>query len=237
MRGIKIAGIFFVAILAIVYVFAVPSGPETLNQVTTSRYSTSDAKNLSAQAGNVSEVNFNATSITQTWQGYFGNITGQVVLGNGNNQTLYNWNLASPKGEIYATSVASVPAWTNIRCTNDTEITTEDTTLGANESRDADSVNNTFATKAHDPFYVGTVSIPQNDCYSVHLNNDTGAQSTYFSQVLLSDDASNPVIYTALIEDNVIGFDGATHDFQMIVGENGHGNSASTLYYFYVELE
>lgn len=237
MRGLKIFGILFVAVLALVSVVALPTGPGNVSEGPSSRYGVSGARNLSAIAGNVTEVSFDATAVTQNWQGYFGNITGTIVLGNSNNQSLYNWNLANPQGEIYATRYSGTPVWASVGCANSTHIDDEDTALNANQTRDADSVNNTFSTKDHVAFLVGSVPIAVDNCSSIYLNNNTGAQTTYFSEVLLSD-GTNPIIYTALIEDSIIGFDGLAHDFQMIVGEDGHlGDNDATPYYFYLEIE
>ncbi|HIH31417.1 TPA: hypothetical protein HA235_01795 [Candidatus Woesearchaeota archaeon] len=243
MRGLRIAEIlfvsFFIALIALVAVTAAPIGPSTVDEKGTSRYGLSTtAANLTAIAGNVTEVNFDATSITQTWQGYFGNITGNIVLGNANNDTLYNWVLAAPQGEVYATRDASVPAWAGIRCANSTEIGIEEVTnLGANESA-GDGVTETFSGSVHPGFSVGTEPILANNCSSTNLYNDTGSQTDSFFEVLLSDAASSNLIYTALLEDSVIGFDGKEHDFQMLVGEDGHaGDTAVTPYYFYLEIE
>jgi len=69
---------------------------------------------------------------------------------------------------------------------------------------------------------------------------------SHFQEVLLTVNNSQAVIYTAIIEnkDNrnepVMGFDNATHDFEMIVGDDGHAGpkqDTTTTYYFYVELQ
>lgn len=239
MKYLRIVGILFVFCFALALVSALPTGPSgPIVPISSSRYSASNAQTADAVAGNVTEINLNANAVTQTWQGYFGNITGNVLLGDASNNTLYNWALASPQGEIYATRTAAVPAWANVRCSNVSELSVEDAFVGANQTRDADSINNTFATQVHDPFFVGSVPIGQDSCYSTNLYNASGAQSLYFEEVLLSDAASHGVIYTGLIDDNIFGFDGRTHDFQIMVGEDGHsGDVATTTYYFYLELE
>ena len=43
------------------------------------------------------------------------------------------------------------------------------------------------------------------------------------------------VAYTALIDQNTGGFNNETHDFQMIVAEDG-SDEESTTYFFWVEL-
>ena len=68
-----------------------------------------------------------------------------------------------------------------------------------------------------------------------------------FQEVLLSVNNSDTVIYATIIENDqignrtdVMGFDNTTHDFQMIVGDDGHPGDkqdTTTQYYFYVEIE
>jgi hypothetical protein len=219
-------------------VFASPSGPSSVTNLGSSRYSSASAANVSALAGNVTELNFVANTITKTWQGYFGNITGTIVLGNSNNQSMYNWNITSPSGEIYATRTSGVPTWASVVCASAAQTTTEDTTLGVNSTTDQDAVNRTFLnTTAFSNFYVGNISINSTqNCRAVNLYNGSTAPSSSFQEVLLHDGTS--MIYTALITQDANGFDNRTHDFQMLVGENGHGiDVATTPYYFYLELQ
>jgi hypothetical protein len=216
---------------------ALPSGPASYTGLGSSSYSIPGAANISAIAGNVSELNFVANTITDTWQGYFGNVTGTIVLGNVNNQSLYNWNMTSPAGQIYATRVSSVPAWSSIRCADQTEIDAEDTALGVNQSIDQDSVNKTFLnTTSFNSFFVGGVNInTTQNCRVTYLNDENGVPSSTFAEVLLSDTSN--LIYTGLITTPTMGFDNSEHQFQMLVGENGHYEDATaTPYYFYLEL-
>jgi hypothetical protein len=40
-----------------------------------------------------------------------------------------------------------------------------------------------------------------------------------------------------LVNESALGFDSNSHDFQMIVGDDGHiGNEAPSTYYFFLEL-
>jgi hypothetical protein len=231
---------FFLVFLSLLgIVIAVPTGPNSVTNLGSSRYSSPAAANVSAVAGNVTELNFIANTITDVWQGYFGNVTGAIVLGNSNNQSMYNWSLTSPSGQIYATRNSSVPTWASIRCANATEVISEDTTLGVNITTETDAVNRTFFnTTSFNQFYVSgkNINTTQN-CYAVQLYNSSGISSTNFAEVLLSDNVGSRMIYTGLITNPAIGFDNRSHQFEMIVGENGHnGDTAITPYYFYLEL-
>jgi len=45
------------------------------------------------------------------------------------------------------------------------------------------------------------------------------------------------MIFTSIMQQDKVGFDGATHDFEMIVVEDGQeGDSSPTAYYFYLEI-
>jgi hypothetical protein len=69
---------------------------------------------------------------------------------------------------------------------------------------------------------------------------------TNYQEVLLAVNHSQTIIYTTIIENDIlgnstdpIGYDNNTHDFQMIVGDDGHVGpnlDTTTTYYFYVEL-
>ena len=260
----KLLIIFYLtlAVLTITVVSAVPSGPTTdINPIKSERWSIWAPKTVAAEAGNVTEFNTDGSTITRTWQGYFGNITGKITLGDSVNNTLYDWNLASPQGEIYAVRNAAVPAWTSVVCASQAELQAEDLALGANESIDEDSVNRTFVVGgapdqlaryagsdfSHPLFYVENQTIVENSCPVATMYNSSSMPSPYFKEVMLSDGSAN-MIYTAIIAHTLNpfaesdGFDQRTHDFEMIVGENGHGNdigpsSIISTYWFYLELE
>jgi len=70
-----------------------------------------------ALAGNISELTIFAFTTTQTWQGYVGNVTGTVQLADSTDDVLYNWSLANPEGEIYASTNVTIQ-WREIQCLN-----------------------------------------------------------------------------------------------------------------------
>ena len=52
-----------------------------------------------------------------------------------------------------------------------------------------------------------------------------------------SGDLDYDLVYAALIQNNVYGFDSTIYDFQILLPESGlEGTQANTVYYFYVEL-
>src|SRR3989338_9613609 len=75
------------------------------------------AGNHSAIAGNVSEITLTAFSSTQSWQGYYGNVSGTIQLADSTDNVFYNWSESSPSGEVYSTVNGSV-SWTYVECFN-----------------------------------------------------------------------------------------------------------------------
>jgi len=259
-------GIMITLISLSTFVSALPVGPESIARPYDTRWPTWEALNQTAIAGNVSELNFDGSTITRTYQGYVGNVTGWIVLGDASNNTLYDWTLASPQGEIYAVRDPTPPLWGTVVCASAGNILAEDETrLGVNETKDEDSVNNTFVVGGapdqrnrftgvladlayHPQFWTANQSIAAGTCPQATLYNSTYEPSSDFKEVLLEDSTQSFIIYTAIISHTINqlgdtpGFDGRVYDFEMLVGENGHGTedgetATVSTYWFYLELD
>ena len=235
-----------------VFTQALPQGPATVQRGTPDRRTTVDVNGtgttVQAQAGNVTALNINSTRLTARWQGYYGNVSGVITLDDAMNNTLYNWQLASPQGEIYASngSASGKVTWSNIFCFNYTNNLSDGSSrvqrfngtdlegiLGSN-IYDKDSVNSTFNVTFAGSFSVGSTAISSTSgCRQTTLFVSDAYQTTRFVEVLLSDNDS--IVFTSLLEQDATGFSGSTLDFEMIVGENGD-TVAATNYYFFVEL-
>lgn len=239
MKGTKnlVIMVALVTLFIVSIVSAAPIGvlDSSVTGVSSSTRSTIAPYNISAQAGNVTEMNIDAITITNYWQGYYGNVTGTIVLADSSNATMYDWTQATASGQIYASRSNSI-TWSGIVCANAGNITAEDAAIGATGK--TDSVSNTFSVSTeHEAFVVGTVSIGAGTCAEANLHNETGGKELdLFTNVLLADSSSN-MVYTSILNNDALGFDNRQHDFQMIVGENGtNSNTDTTPYYFWVEL-
>ena len=247
--------VVLIALLTLSYeVFAAPQGAGQVIKGTPDRRSGAGLDNatggtiIQAQAGNVTSLIINSTRLTSRWQGYYGNITGTITLDDAFNNTLYNWQLASPQGEIYASNGSATGAvtWGNIFCFNYTNNlsngngmiqrfngTALESMIGSTTG-DRDNVNGTFNASFTGSFAVGATSISSTSgCKQTTLFVSDLYQTTKFVEVLLSDNDS--IVFTSLLEQDQTGFSGSTLDFEMIVGENGDV-TAATNYYFFVEL-
>jgi hypothetical protein len=241
MRNVFLA--IFLTVMMAAVVFAVPGGPEGVSVINSSRRDTFDAgaKQVDAQAGNVTQLEINASVITKRWQGYYGNITGTITLDNAQGNTMYDWTAQdlAVTGEIYAAS-DTITSWNDIICVNLTGNgtggpnginKTQIETLYGMAADDGDSVNATFR-RAHN-VNVGTLALT--DCPATNLYVNNNSQTTDFYESLLTENATGTVVFAADVDQNTIGFNGRPWDFQMIVAENGDVVGV-TPYSFYVEL-
>jgi hypothetical protein len=235
----------------------IPIGGDSLTVVQNERVNFTNRGNIShlAEAGNVTEINIFGLTQTKSWQGYYGEITGDIVLDDAQNWTMYLWPNPEPTGEIYAVNRSATPTWSDVHCFNytadgatDLNISTIEESYNMTRS-DYDGINETFNTTSHPLFSVGSYSIENNTCPATHLFSVDTRQHYHWSEVLLSD--YDIPIFVAIIENKDIpnmtdpyGFDNRTHDFQLIVPEDGTSldgshtiNENPTRYYFYVDLE
>jgi hypothetical protein len=218
-------------------VSALPTPPTNINVLSSGsrQLPTESNSNISAQGGNVTNINIDALTITKAWQGYYGNVTGNIHLDDAVNNSFYVWgNSTSISGEIYASRNSTIQ-WGSVNCSTSGQRSAEDTYLGLSAT-DGDSATNTFGSLYHPGFLVGMNSIANNTCYSTNIYVNGSAQNDSFYQVLLADNTSN-IIYSTIIENNKYAYNGQVADFQLMVGENEHpGDLGPTTYYFFVEM-
>jgi hypothetical protein len=243
---ISAAIVFF---LTVSYVYAAgdvePTYPESIATESSTRFPGQAEQTIEAEAGNVTELTIYSKRSTQAWQGYYGNITGTITLDDSENNTMFNWQIADPEGEIYASNSSGV-TWADIMCvdfTSNADALNEtilETFYGI-DATDLDGFSETFNETYDDStgFKVGGVTINgASGCHMAHTFVDETYQTASYNETILTDNVS--VVFTALLESNVDGFKNGVdaHDFQMLVAENGHPGyeGTTTTYWFYVEL-
>jgi len=243
-------------------VMAVEPFGSSVNEERTETTPADSAGSHGAIAGNVTEITVSGYSKTQSWNGYFGNVSGTVQLGDSSDKIFYNWSLVNPEGEVYASMNQSI-TWSNVQCFNFTATgnysgyaaeTAGDTNLfGTNltqiESQfnilydDVDGVNETFTLSGagtHDLFYTANLEFSEGECLNTRIFGDTGeGTSNEFEEALLYEPSTSSIIFASILEEtNILGFDTLDHDFEMLVLEDGHGtDTATTTHYFFMEIE
>lgn len=269
-RGLLVAMLLAVAIVQLLgMALADPSYPETLTTLSITRKTLQGAGSgqVVAYAGNVSEIDITQDQITKNWQGYYGEVTGRIILDDVVNMSLYRWDLVNPRGEVYATRNSTSINWTggNIVCavnindsvTNESNpIYREELEMRTNSevvfptTQARDGVNETFNVSAsHPAFNVSNNAFSANTCNhttSLYVN-DTAPNGApvprSFNETLIWSRSDRSLIFMAYINPNQYGFNNSAdsssrYDFEMLVTEDGHlDDKLQTTYYFYVELE
>jgi predicted enzyme related to lactoylglutathione lyase len=228
---ILVVGILIVSLSY--FAFAAPNGISVSAGTSTGGGSNAAGADSNAIAGNVTELTLTANSSTQSWQGYYGNVSGVIDLRNSAGDVLYNWSLATPTGEIYASNASTI-TWGGIQCYDHaTNNTFFESMFGIGNS-DPDGINETFNLDDHSGFITNQVAFSTGQCNNTQLFNDAGIGT--FEEVLLTD--GTELVFASLLQNDVVGFDNIPHDFEMIVLEDGHNEDTSTtVYYFWAELE
>ena len=201
-------------------------------------------ESVEAFAGNLTELTITGVSQTKSWQGFFGNVSGTIILEDSAGFRFYDWTAAEPQGQVYASANQSI-SWTTVNCWD-----IDDTPsrwswydfYGMNDS-DYDNINMTYNLNLHDEFYVGLITIPADSCRSTYTFVNNQSQTDDFPAVLLADE-NDALIFTAILEDRAIGerqgkagYDGGDYDFQLLVAERGRfGDTDTTTYYFWIEI-
>ncbi len=192
-----------------------------------------DPDNVTAKGGNTTFLFVNMSGgATNTWQGFYGNVTGGIFLEDAIGSHFYDWTVVDSVGEILATREL-ITDWSTINCTNQTEIYLEEEKLGITNASSV-GVNDTYNNITHPSFYVANRQMQ--GCRSTLTNNQT-TRSSVFWNVLLNVkmiDNTTSTVYTVILDNNKIGYNGTPSDFQLLVPVNT--TTGQSTYKVYVEL-
>ena len=263
--SLLIVGLFILA-LSIVYSAgnAFPEGPDSISVTNSSRQNPSSGSvTIQAEAGNVSSLKIINERATEAWQGYFGNVSGNITLEDSSDNLFYSWDIANPTGEVYAVNRSAAPRWASVYCLNvshsnadshsdplpftrpDGSVSTinvsaVELSYGINRT-DRDGLNETFTSYWTGSFRTGAITFDTTDNCARANPYSAGGANGIWDEVILSD--NDTLIFVSIIEENQISFKANSNlndsvDFQMLVLENGHVGleTTATNYFFYVEL-
>jgi hypothetical protein len=218
-----------------------PYGADSVvvKNASTKNFSGISAQPVSAEAGNVTELEINTTIVTSRWQGYYGNISGRITLDDAAGNTMYDWaggDGFSPVGHIFAAN-QTVDDWSDVVCLNLSYAPDVINSSGINawigaSATDGDSVENTFTAYANVSIGSERLRCP---ALLPYVSDAAQSGTSYFNVTLLREASQSTLVFGAAVDQDKTGFNGRAYDFQMLVGENGD-IAATTTYYFYVEL-
>ena len=217
-------------LMSIYYVSAAPVLAGTSIQ-TVERYAGTGGS-INAQGGNITNVDITVQSQTNAWQGYYGQVSGNLSLADASGDVMYAWTGPTIQGEVFA-SMSNAVTWASIAAVNNIT-TTINCTHGQNITGTGDDrVNKTFTISSgpRANTNIGTQTITTNTACAAntYVSGAAPAQDQWEEYILT--DGSNTVWATE-INDSGTAFTGGAEDFQLIVP----ANQSVLVYYLYVEL-
>lgn len=217
--------------VAVLPAAALPTGETDKTTVGSPSTFTPTAGSAAARGGNITDVTFaSVLTATSKWQGYYGNVSGNIFLGTATGDKMFNW-AASTAGEVFATqdSSMSIAEWEALTARTATNIDTDFTFTGS----DTDSAANTFTV---DPsaIVVAGRSIDGGAATAAKTYNSSDIATWTTIALAGSTSAEANYVFAGVISNDGQAYDGSTKDFQMIVPENEA--TGTETYYFYVEL-
>ncbi len=238
---------FIAAFAGSVFAVNVPLGAQTIDYIQSQTGDTGlyPPATVNAEAGNLTQLWIHGVSQTKSWQGFYGNVSGTIILENSVGYRFYDWAAANPQGEVYA-SVNNSITWTTIACaptlTDSAFLYQWQDFYGINYT-DYDSINTTYNMTNHPVFDTGYTQL--SGCPTTYTYVNNASQFADFPAVLLTSDTQSTLIFTSILENKtrgarsyITGYDGNQYDFQLLVSENGQlGQHGVTPYYFWVELQ
>ena len=241
-----IIGLAVIVVLILNTVSAVdPVPPDSIDTIRNVTKNSTAPLFVNISGGRIATLQVNATTQNPRWKAFVGNVTGKFTLMDPEGETVFDWEMASLTGRLYATANQSALSWATVNCSNVTSLEWENDKF--NHTRADDNITITFnatinstddnltVSGSHDEFYVGGIYMPPNKCPTLNTYNNSLAQDLVFEEVALYDGSN--MIYATILEDDETGYNLDTYDLQMIVPEIGlPGYSSSTAYYIYVEI-
>jgi hypothetical protein len=193
--------------------------------------------NVTADGGNITEVNITSTTQTSSWQGFWGQVNGTLVLQDAAGFNFYSWNVTNVSGEVYASLDGAINfglIFPENNCSRDNWLT------GFDKS---DSVNSTFTNNSNRAVNIGIVEINASTACSTFTYVNGSATSVFFHELIVTDDPNNRTnasvggntsVYVAIIEPQIAGYNRDLHDYQLIVPVNS--TAGFNTYAFYAEI-
>jgi len=218
----KFGSFILILILAVSLVQAVPGGANVTGGVS-SGVSGTTSTTTDIESGNVTYVDIYSQQVTGKWAGFYGNVSGAIILGDSANNMFYSWTVSNFDGAVVYAVNDTISNWgsSNIVSANNSVVPThivgsyaDNFTVTFNDTED---FNSSSINKADIPFA------------KTWQNNTQGNLRTYALYGL----SENANIWAGLVDDDSTSFRGVgfTVDYQILVP-----TEALTTYNFYLEL-
>ena len=195
---------------------------------TTGRYSSNiSAGNLTTEGGNVTGVDLAANESTDRWAGFYGNITGSILLAqSADTQVLYDWPWDSTDGGAVCATLH--PSFTSANVTGASGADIDNAWYFPASATDSgtNTFNNSNCSIRFGPATVG-------DAYYADTGLAGGFRTCAFKSEIIP--YAYQMLFCVNITNNGTLFNGETGDYEMMVPTQ-YGPDVYDTYYFYVNL-
>ncbi|MFP4195427.1 MAG: hypothetical protein ACLFSN_01545 [Candidatus Woesearchaeota archaeon] len=224
---IVITSLFVVMATGIALAATEPQGAENTDLVDEGTYDFGTNGTADVTDGHVyySDLNTNMSSIK--WAGLYGNVSGNIVLSDDDQDVLFNW--AANGRLVYATTAAH-PDWSSVSDADESAVLSDFSHL---DTPDADNYSATFTGEIED-IDSALYDTVESDYAITYDSSETGIWKTYSLQ-----DAANNIVFAGRVhEGGNESYKGTTVDYQMILPEDGTGgDDTATTYTLFAELQ
>jgi len=211
-------------LFAVGLLFAIqPAENWTTGQI--GKYTQAGQANVTTEGGNVTQLNLSSNISTEKWAGFWGNVSGRIVLSPGTGM-FYTWTWDSSRGgEVCAIAAPSGFDWSGLQ-----SVTAAVINSIWNFGSATDNATNTLTSTCN----VDIAGIPVSNT----AGNVTGGN--YFKTCAVADQASPStkadIAFCVNITQGGNLFNGQTGDYQLLVATNETAGTTET-YYFWLELD
>lgn len=214
-------------LLVVPFALAAPSAADITAGTAESYTYTPTTTTTSVNGGEVQEVNVSGSVVTSKWVGFYGQVSGSILLGDSSGNVFYQWTVSDPTGAVVYAANGSVSTWDT---TNIQPLYASDAGwLPSFMLSGADSFNTTFVNQ--ETFTSNSLTI---NSVNYTTTWQGGSQGTDFKTYALKAVNDNAIIWAGKAVADKTAFNGNTADYQILAGVNSL--SGTTTYYFYLEL-
>ncbi|MBN1645469.1 hypothetical protein JW868_00345 [Candidatus Woesearchaeota archaeon] len=219
---------FLIIILLVLNSFGIfaaePGAVVVASQADFGEYPNQSIGNVTVEAGNITGANLSTNVTTYRWVGVIGDVTGFIVLGDDDANTMYEWTAL---GNLVYMSTSSTIMWASLADANTSEVVSNFSYLSGDY---ADNYSLTFTGTAQN-IGSGIFSTISSDFANTTAWNESYEYLTYS----LTD--GTYIVFAGKVFENGVNFRNETADYQVILPENGTGGeTASDEYFVWVEM-
>ncbi|RME31335.1 hypothetical protein D6789_03090 [Candidatus Woesearchaeota archaeon] len=175
------------------------------------------------EAGNVTNTNLTGNTITTRWAGFYGEVSGGILLGDSANNIFYQWTVSDPTGSYVFAANGTVSDWSSA---NIKEANVTDMASYLLESA-GDNFTNTFTTRQ----WFNSTSLSINNTWTA-TTWQNGTQTTNFTTYALKTADNSTMIWAGSVVSNAVAFKNETTDYQILAP----ADTTAQTYYFYLEF-